>query len=646
MNRGVLLSGLWFTSVAFAWAQPAPVVFSTPSIKVNYPEFDRKVGAQRAVFILGNVQPPESNFRINGSSVPLYHNGGFLAYLPVAHGTFTFVCEAEFSGSTSTLDHRIYVSKSLEPGVADERTIEEEFTWPRKDVELKPGDWLRVQIKAAPRMKGYFQIKGVDGEWPLAEGAGSGLYSGAYQIQPEDKLKRAAIRFFLKGKKGKVKAKASGLVTVLRGPWAVAVVAPGKSDSAVVRTGPLTGYMMFLPGGVKVLVDGKMGDESRLWLSDAESGWIETSKLEFLPRATPQPRAVLSSAGTQASSSATYALLGMSDKVPFQAELLEDDFLRLKLYHTYAYLNWIVYDSSDTFVDWIRWRQEATQVAAVEIKTKKPMLGYDAYYENGILKVEIRHPPVFAPPPKSALDERLIVLDPGHSPSDPGRIGPMGLTERELNLRTALLLKPLLEKEGARVLLTRDADIEVSLQDRVRLAQSVKADAFLSLHNNALGDGENPFLLPHGFSLFYYHPHSMPLAQKIREAYKRNVPLYDEGLRYGNIMVARMSLMPAALVESAYFIFPDQEAMLNDPVFQEKLARSLLEGLKGFFEDMRKRVGPPPAVRAPAVAQPQENKTLPSGLETMPVQNKKKEPSKPASKSKKSAPKSRGKRNP
>ncbi len=79
-----------------------------------------------------------------------------------------------------------------------------------------------------------------------------------------------------------------------------------------------------------------------------------------------------------------------------------------------------------------------------------------------------------------------IVLDPGHGGHDLGTVGPGGMLEKDLVLSIALKLKEMLEQKlGAEVILTRDKDIFVSLEDRTVLANQGKADLFVSIHANS-----------------------------------------------------------------------------------------------------------------------------------------------------------------
>jgi N-acetylmuramoyl-L-alanine amidase len=80
----------------------------------------------------------------------------------------------------------------------------------------------------------------------------------------------------------------------------------------------------------------------------------------------------------------------------------------------------------------------------------------------------------------------IVALDPGHGGEDPGAIGPTGLREKDVVLAVALMLRDRLNAvPGMRVMLTRDGDYFVPLQERVRKARRVQADLFVSLHADA-----------------------------------------------------------------------------------------------------------------------------------------------------------------
>jgi len=80
---------------------------------------------------------------------------------------------------------------------------------------------------------------------------------------------------------------------------------------------------------------------------------------------------------------------------------------------------------------------------------------------------------------------RTVVLDPGHGGRDPGALGAYGLREKDVTLRLARALRPKLVARGFRVVMTRDGDRTVSLEERTAFAEGVGGDVFVSLHTNA-----------------------------------------------------------------------------------------------------------------------------------------------------------------
>ena len=93
-----------------------------------------------------------------------------------------------------------------------------------------------------------------------------------------------------------------------------------------------------------------------------------------------------------------------------------------------------------------------------------------------------------APPAKTASGKKpLIILDPGHGGQDPGAIGPDGIHEKTVVLNLAKELKRQLEGTGRyRVLMTRETDVYIKLNDRVKFARQNNADLFVSLHADSI----------------------------------------------------------------------------------------------------------------------------------------------------------------
>ena len=141
----------------------------------------------------------------------------------------------------------------------------------------------------------------------------------------------------------------------------------------------------------------------------------------------------------------------------------------------------------------------------------------------------------------------------------------------------------------------RNGSEHVALYDRPKAAWAAGGDILISVHNNALPEGSNPFER-NGFGVYYYQPHGFGLANAIYNAYREQFGregasprLRDDGLHYGNLALPRTPQMPSVLTESAYLILPEEEALLKTEKFQCDCADVTVRGLKRFVEEMRRR---------------------------------------------------------
>ncbi len=175
------------------------------------------------------------------------------------------------------------------------------------------------------------------------------------------------------------------------------------------------------------------------------------------------------------------------------------------------------------------------------------------------------------------------MVDPGHPPL--GATGPTGLYEAEANLAVAERLRAMLVAAGARVVMTRTGPAPVELGARVRLADSLNAELLISIHNNALPDGVNPFT-NNGTSVFYNQPRSLPLARAIQRALVGRLGLRDLGVGRGDLALARPTWMPAVLCEGLFMALPDQEAALRSREGQELYARGVYDGITEYLKNV------------------------------------------------------------
>ncbi len=96
-----------------------------------------------------------------------------------------------------------------------------------------------------------------------------------------------------------------------------------------------------------------------------------------------------------------------------------------------------------------------------------------------------RHPPGAGGPHGAQRTISRVVIDPGHGGNDPGAIGPSGVKEKDVTLDIAHRVGPVLARQGIQVVLTRDDDTFVPLEERTARANGFNADLFISIHCNA-----------------------------------------------------------------------------------------------------------------------------------------------------------------
>jgi N-acetylmuramoyl-L-alanine amidase len=269
----------------------------------------------------------------------------------------------------------------------------------------------------------------------------------------------------------------------------------------------------------------------------------------------------------------------LSARIPFQiAE--EESSLALRLYGAVGDVDWMRYGPADSLVQRLGWAQSGTDDVTLSAELACPLWGYRSRWEGDDLLLEIRRPP---PLDRGApLRGRLIVVDPGHPPA--GATGPTGLREAEANLGVSLELRRLLEAAGAKVLMTRTADSAVDLWPRVKLADTSNADLLVSIHNNALPDGVNPFINT-GTSVYYNHVPSIALARAVQQALVRRLGIRDLGLGRGDLALVRGTWMPSVLTEGLFIMLPDQEYALRTPEGRRLYATAVFEGIRQFLRD-------------------------------------------------------------
>jgi N-acetylmuramoyl-L-alanine amidase len=247
----------------------------------------------------------------------------------------------------------------------------------------------------------------------------------------------------------------------------------------------------------------------------------------------------------------------------------------------------------------------------------------------------VERPGVALTPP--ARDRWLVVVDPGHGGKDPGTTGVAGTREKDVALAIARKLAKRLGRErGIEVVLTRDRDTLVALDDRPRITQikgiEATPDLFLSIHANSMPKKPNSmrgvetyflavakteearrvamrensavrfeadvrpeeveplqFILSDLQSTDVLRESSL-LAATIDRSVEAKSPARSLGVRQAGFIVLVGATMPAVLVEVGYLSNPEEERLLRSSSYQAKIADALADAVVRYLAEYGRRV--------------------------------------------------------
>jgi len=357
---------------------------------------------------------------------------------------------------------------------------------------------------------------------------------------------------------------------------------PRPSRDFRIRGRPATSgpYHYFWPAGTQLSIIGQRNDMYRVRLAPGLTAWVPSDQVQLLPEGTPPPTGVIGGARFAAQPDYIDLRIGSTERLPYHVNETERG-LQLDVYGGTSAVNFFQYGSLDPMIVRAGWSQPMDSIFRVDIELDRPVWGYDAFHDStGAVVLRIRRPPRIDP--DNPFRGLLIAVDAGHGGADSTTVGPTRLTEARANLMVAQRLRPMLEAAGARVLMIRPDDRFVDLGARPQMATDSNAHVLVSVHNNAFPDGVNPFL-NNGTSVYYYHMHSVDLAQHLQAELLDELHLRDIGYGRADLALVRPTWMPAALTETSFMMIPEQEAALRDPAVQERIARAHFRGIEAFL---------------------------------------------------------------
>lgn len=179
------------------------------------------------------------------------------------------------------------------------------------------------------------------------------------------------------------------------------------------------------------------------------------------------------------------------------------------------------------------------------------------------------------------LKGKVFVIDPGHGgPDEEGEVGPAGLKEKDVNLYIAMKLGDYLEKSGAKVVYTRVDDTSVSLAARVEMANSIRPNFMISIHQNAFFSSGMS-----GTEVYFYRGdiEGSKMSKKILDNIVRSLFTVNRGSKYADLYLLRESKVSSVMVECMYISNPGEEQRLLKDQVKDEIAKAIYRGVMDYY---------------------------------------------------------------
>ena len=570
---------------------------STGILRIVHPYEGMRMPAVDSSFVYGYARP-EGKLTINGKETPIHPQGGFLAMTDYSPGNFTIKAELRIGTTIYTVKRSIIIACGSV--AVSTKTLFINNIEPSADMEVLAPEALTVSCSATPEKEVYFRIAGIKKKYRMT-GNSAGFYQGTCIIRQEIELKNTRIIITITDKAtGKsLSAKSGGTIRTM--DLDTLQIVEVTTNTAILRAGPSTNYgdkaayMLFPPIGTRLRVVGRRGNELKIKAAERMVLYISKFEVKPLPEGTAYKTAMVGSPSVRENDRSVLVKIPLSMKIPVEVvPYVNENHIDIILFGAYSNTDWIFQNKSTRAIVNMQWYQDETDIYRFRLNTRADSWwGYDIRYEGSTLVFELRSPPEISS--GNPFKDILIALDAGHS-KDTGAAGITGTYEKDINLSIAYILKDKLLNEGAQVFMVRKGEEDLSLYERPKLAWKERADILLSIHNNATGEGQNPYEYG-GFSIYYFNQHSFILADEIHKAYMEvfspqknpDTALKDNNLDYSSFVLTRPAQFPAVLIESAYMTIPREEALLRTREFQEMCAQAMFTGLKRYLTNIRNK---------------------------------------------------------
>jgi len=541
--------------------------------------------------VMVGVAPIGSKVWVNKNEVKVFKTGSFGYESQLRPGANNFEVESELNGKKEQLTFSVYYNnkpKSFPPADLVPESVT--FFPEGRNIWIMEGDPLQIRVvtKAGAQVswcneEPLYELKEASDEARLQIGPGRSIYQG-YRI-----VNRADVSLL------------TPTITTAEGDdvrehtirGEVRILTPDRPISVRTRNGAFLNEswggdrlggskINMLDSGVVMQVIGKTDALFKVKLGATHSAYIPESVVELLPDGYYPPVSVTESWTVSRSGKFDVVSIPLPARHPYTIyQEVEPNRLVVDLYGVVNNSNWITQRLNVKEIKQIDLRQVAPDVLrfVIDLKDKSPW-GYKVEYNRNNLTISIKHKPDLSGVAKGNLNGLTFAVDAGHGGDEvKGAVSTAGYQEQYQNLLMSYLLKEMLEKRGAKVVLTRPENKDVVMADRRKVVSEAQPDFLISIHCNA---GGNPLQVG-GTSTYYKHIGYKPLSTAIM-ARLLELPIQDFGnIGHFNFALNSITECPNVLVETLFMSNLADEERIIDPAFQRQLMEKVMLGIEDFL---------------------------------------------------------------
>ncbi len=579
MQKILLPLLILFNTTAFSQTNDQPFIKLVNPSKLTNAVFSSRQ------FIIGSTCKT-CKLTINEQPVKVYSTGAFALELNLAPGDTSFAVKAE--GKSKATTKKISYTYTL-PKPADTvkiLDIASIVTYPEGNLLLLPGDKIKIKVKALPGsvVKAFRDV--VLYEMPTSPtNSMPGIYQGEYIVKPADSFVMTKIPIT-------VMDSAEIKITKLSN-YNFSVMSSYASDIAITKGrlahleyglgddrlgGAKVGY---LDSNIVLKIIGKVGSHYKVQLAKSRIAYIPDELLELAPKGTFMPESLTAKWNVYGDEKYDYIKLGLFARLPYQSfQLTDPSKIVVDIFGATSNTNWITQMQNVKEIKKLDYEQVADDIFRITIQLKHAQhWGHQIFYQGNNLIIKVKQQPE-----NLSLNNLIIAVDAGHGGTNNGGVGATGVYEKEVTLALSLKLQKALEKEGAKVIMTRTKEEFFDNKERILFYRDSIPDLLLSVHLNS---SEDP-LRAGGTGTFYRYIGFRNLSLDI---YKR---LLELGLKeYGNtgsfnFMLNSPIEYPNALIETVFLSNLEEEEKILDPLFQQQMVDKIVLGVMDFLAGCKK----------------------------------------------------------